>query len=257
MSPEKEPFYFSCIEPKYLVKNPIRDRKKYLKLFKNVTDEVAIGEASTGYLWDECSPRLIYESIPDAKIIVSLRDPIDRAFSHYTMRISGGEKLSFLEVVEKALKAPKEDYYNHIIVNGGFYSEEIKRYFDTFGRKSVKVVIFEDFVKEPIRFVKDILKFLNVNAEPPENIKVLHNVFTKPRGSIITSILKNRQIRDIGTEILPYSLQGVILKKIMSKKSEKPKISNKERDFIKQIYQNDVKKLEEVLGYPLPWSMKK
>ena len=77
MSPKKEPNYFSenTIPNDHPIK-PIRDKKKYLELFKGVKGEKIIGEASTSYLADPEAPKLIHEACPDAKILISLRDPV-------------------------------------------------------------------------------------------------------------------------------------------------------------------------------------
>ena len=76
MSPKKEPHYFSPSAQKQSKKfdDPTLEREKYLGLFRGVTDEIAIGEASPSYLWDPDSPKLIHDAIPDARIIIS-QDP--------------------------------------------------------------------------------------------------------------------------------------------------------------------------------------
>src|SRR3989304_10189805 len=88
MSPIKEPNYFSAqtVSIKHPV-NPIRDKKKYLKLFQKGIHNKYIGEASPSYLADSEASKLIHQVSPNAKIIISLRDPIDRVFSHYLMYI--------------------------------------------------------------------------------------------------------------------------------------------------------------------------
>ena len=77
MSPVKEPGFF--------IPNDFRNfsEKTYLELFENVKDEIAIGEATAGYLGNEKTPFLIKEKVPNAKIIITLRDPVNRIFSHY------------------------------------------------------------------------------------------------------------------------------------------------------------------------------
>ena len=97
MSPIKEPNYFSVktISQNGLL-NTIRDKKKYLALFKNVKDEKIFGEASSSYLADPEAPNLIHQVSPRAKILISLRDPAERIFSHYLMSRRLGKKKSNL-----------------------------------------------------------------------------------------------------------------------------------------------------------------
>ncbi|MCH6588336.1 MAG: sulfotransferase, partial [Proteobacteria bacterium] len=64
MSEEKEPHYFSSIETSSIHPRVIRDKKKYLALFKKANNAKAIGEASTSYLWDPESAKLIHNTVP-------------------------------------------------------------------------------------------------------------------------------------------------------------------------------------------------
>ena len=130
MCPVKEPNFFAVsINPKLKLTKPIRDKKKYLNLFKNVKNEIAIGDASPTYLWDPKAAKLIHEQIPHAKIIMILRDPISRAFSHYLMGLGiGNETLPFREAMENALKSDN-DYSNRIVM-AGFYSEQVKKIYE-------------------------------------------------------------------------------------------------------------------------------
>jgi len=250
----KEPHYFSSIGPKYFVAKPIRDTKKYLSLFEKATKQSAIGEASTSYLWDSTSHKLIHDTLSSAKIIIMLRDPVSRSFSHYLMRLGGGTQLSFLDTVNKALKAPIEDYYTHVIVNGSFYSEQIKRYLDMFGSNNVQIIIFEKYIKDPINSVKSVLNFLGVKSEPPDSVDLLHNIFTVPKDRFTANLLQNKLVRKASKKLVPPLWQESIIKKYMSKKSEKPQISKKEIEFMKEIFRDDVKQLQKILNYSLPWS---
>ena len=104
MCPVKEPSFFSDyggIQTKYVFskikkgfsEQPLyqkTDKKfqnlskdEYLLLFDEVEDEKIIGEATPHYLMDESSAEMIYELCPDAKILISLRDPIERIYSWY------------------------------------------------------------------------------------------------------------------------------------------------------------------------------
>ena len=99
MSSRKEPYFFVNDVLNRDSSNPIRNRREYLNLFKNARNEVAIGESSL-YLWYPESAELIHKEVPDARIIIILRNPIERAYSHYLMLMRGGEeKMSFHEAL--------------------------------------------------------------------------------------------------------------------------------------------------------------
>ena len=84
----KEPHYFSQIAvPENHYIPPVRDKKEYLKLYENVNSTI-LGDASVYYLSDPETPTLIHNVSPNARIIISLRDPIERVYSHHLMQIS-------------------------------------------------------------------------------------------------------------------------------------------------------------------------
>ena len=86
LSPIKEPYYFCriLVTDDHFLK-PLRDETKYFQLFDNVKNEKIVGEGTTHYLADPEAARLIHEISPSAKILISLRDPVEREFSHFLM----------------------------------------------------------------------------------------------------------------------------------------------------------------------------
>jgi len=160
MSPVKEPNYFSVstISDNHRV-NPIRQEQQYFKLFSKVKDEKIIGEASPNYLIDPQAPDLIHKVSPNAKILISLRDPIERLFSYYLMIVRLGDThKSFQDEVHEVLKLdhPEKSYLG---LRGGLYYEAVKRYYSTFGEKQVKIIIFEEFIKNPKKNCRRCIKF--------------------------------------------------------------------------------------------------
>ena len=83
LSKIKEPGYFRSFIPENIIPLPITSKEKYLELFSDVKKEVAVGEASTVYLNDPGTVKIIHDAIPDCKIIIMLRDPIERTYSSY------------------------------------------------------------------------------------------------------------------------------------------------------------------------------
>ena len=256
MSPVEEPNYFSVSVNKDLVfLGAIRDKKKYLELFKDVKDEIAIGEATPSYLWDPKTPKLIHDRIPKAKIIILLRDPIERAYSHFLKVVSTGyDSHPFLDSIKRSLYTPPD--YSGRVVEGGLYYEQVKRYLDIFGKDQVRIYISEEFFADTRKTVVDVLDFLGVDSEPPESLDKIYSSTREPRGKISAKIIKSGTMRKIGRKIIPRSTAPTIIS-IFGKKTKKSPMREEAKKLLKEIYKDDVKKLENLLGRSLPWDIAK
>jgi len=232
---------------------PIRNRKKYLELFRNVNDEKAIGDSSPSYLRDPETPQLIHKIIPNAQIIISLRNPVEQIFSNHLMNTSlGWDNFSLRERIQENLSRKKLQGYIDI-VPAAVYSESVKRYLDTFGSNQVKIIIFEEFVKDTIGKLKEVLKFLNVNSNVPEITEKTFNPYSKPRGRIAQSVITSGTVRKISNRIISPSLRVKVKENILLKKTKKPKLSKEDKKFLQQLFHDDIKKLEKIMCRALPW----
>ena len=231
------------------------DKEKYLALFENVEKQKAIGEASA-YMTIEDTDKTIHKIIPNAKIIMILRDPSARAFSHFLQGLRGGYRTgTFEDAFKQYLKNKDRDsnFYHHMI-KPGFYYQPVKNYLETFGEKQVKIILFEEYAKDTKKTVKSILRFLGIDSEPPENIDEVYNAYTEPIGDFGRSVVKNRIINKFSKKILSKSSRQSVLRTVLNKKGEKPKISEEDQKALDEIYRDDAKKLQGLLGIKLPWS---
>jgi hypothetical protein len=258
MPPIKELFYFAPNAVNGELWDVIRDKKEYLGYFKDAKEYTAIGEATPIYLWDPDAPKLIHQTIPHARIVVSLRDPVERAYSQYLMstRYTTG-KASFYEVLMRDYKNPEKVYgRNGLIVELGMYYEQVRRYFDIFGRDQVKVIVFEEFVQDPVKYVNEILTFLGINYKVTE-ISGHYNPDSVPRSplSVLPFVLfRWLRSKNIDFYKILHRVPAVYrVEKILFKTREKPKIDPKAIKFLREIYYDDVLKLQSLLGRSLPW----
>jgi len=255
LSPIKEPNYFSpSLDPNLLIMKPIKDKEKYLSLFKNVKEETVVGEASANYLWDPKAPQLISNVVPLAKIIIILRDPIERAFSHYLMHLSNGtETRSFRIVIKDAIKPTSNDYIRRI-VEAGFYSKQLQRYKKYFKADQMKILIFEEFIQDTEKHVKEVMEFLNVNEHIPKNIRIKYNQYSIPRGEISSNVLRSEMVKQLGQKILSQSMGTFLVKKVLNKKVDKPEMSEQDRRFLEGLYRSDSLELQKILNKGIPWN---
>ena len=248
MSPVKEPKYFSKFKTAGFRKKKRYSEEEYLDLFNGAKDEKFLGEATPGYLIDPDSPFLIHDTVPNAKILITLRDPVERLFSGYLMHLRlGNFKKSFREEVEDTKKSRPR------FLGQGLYYNNVKRYLNTFGSNHVKILIFEEWIKDPKNVVLEILQFLGINYNLEQLNEEARNTFSVSRGSAATSIMRSSKIIEFAHKFLSSSTRSNLKEKFLTNKSEKPKMEKEDRNFLIEYYKDDVKKLEDLLGRKLPW----
>lgn len=174
----------------YIKAGSICDLASYQALFEGVTDETAIGESSPMYLYCPHSAQRIHEYDPDIKLIAILRNPVDRAFSHYmqySIQVQGDE---YLPTFEKAIAAEPIDHSSiwyglRHYVRLGFYHAQLKRYFDRFDPSQIQVHLYEDFKQKPDQLFHDTFQFLGVNDGFSVDTSTAHNVGAAPKNQLI------------------------------------------------------------------------
>jgi len=255
MSPIKEPNYFSVkTMPHNDLLKTIRDKKKYLALFKNVKDEKILGEASSSYLADPDAANLIHQVSPKAKILISLRDPAERIFSHYLMsRRLGIIKSTFYSEIQVELnkKLDKKNY--KLFLYHGLYYENMKRYLDVFGRNNVSIIIFEEFIKNEKATIENILKFLNIKNDLKNFGPDVYNKYGVVRNPIAQKILQSKKIRRVSEKLISPPKRRMLKEKFILKEEEKPIMEENEKKLLINYYHDDVQKLKNLLGRKLPW----
>ena len=249
----KESHYFSRkILPENHSEKPIRNKGDYLKLFENAPDESIIVDASATHLSDPNAPKLIHEVNPEAKILISLRNPIERAFSAYLMHWSKGTiKKTFSDEISYELSHKIDLSKPNIRLDAGFYYEDVKRYLELFGEGNVKIIIFEEWIKVPKKTIEEILKFIKVNYNLNNFHADSYNRFSVPRGKFSENLLKSQKIINI-SKIIPLGPKRFLKNRIL-KTDSKPEMDYEARKTLFAYYQEDVIKLYSLLDYKIPW----
>ena len=258
MSSLKEPYYFARnLVLKNHVVDPIWDKKLYLDLFTPAKDEKILGESSVWYLSDPDAAKLIHQQVPDARILISLRDPVERTFSHYAMFLSRYKiTTSFHEQIESEINNTLDFDSPHIRLDAGLYSEDIKRYIEIFGKKQVKILIFEEWTLDPMNTVNEIIKFLEIDYSLSDSDLEAYNVYVEtklPRSSFAKKLMSSYKIGEISKRTIPKSSRTFIKEKFLKKKYEIPEMSDEDRDSLIKFFNDDVLKLQKLLNRKLPW----
>jgi sulfotransferase family protein len=152
----------------------------YRGYFPYAWDRRITGEASPFYLFHPQVPARVRQDVPGAKVIILLRDPIERAFSHYRMNVKDGtETLSF----EEALAAEElriggdvdqmeaddrytgRDYRHYSYIARGFYDEQLKRWLQYFPRDQMLLLKSEGLFANPAPIAQEVFTFLGVDPD--------------------------------------------------------------------------------------------
>lgn len=162
-------------------------------------------EASPYYLFHPSVPDRVAATLPHAKFIALLRDPVDRAYSHYLhSRAHGVEPLSFEEAIEaepRRLEMLWGRAYDErggrnplrcfSYVSRGLYAEQLERWLERFPRESLLVVRSEDMYQDPARTYAGVLDFLELDAFLPSTLK-RHNHWRDGASTQLTPSMRRR-----------------------------------------------------------------
>ena len=254
MSAVKEPHYFADFEVSPELDNflpVIRSRREYHDLFRNSDGYIAVGEASPSYLCDPRAAERIKSAIPTAKIIISLRNPVDRAYSHYLMEFNRGtETLPFEEALDFDLHRRESGWgksaqYTEL----GLYANQVRSFLNEFGRDQVLIILFEDLVHDTKGTMQQVARFLGIDpfAYPESAFAKVHNPFEVSRGRIARAVLRMRPIRVLAKKWIPRKLRTIVRNGLLFAARPKPQLSPDTRRMLADRFKKDLQLLEQLL----------
>ena len=237
MSANKEPRFFSLPEgqpPDFRGpgdveishRGSITDFAEYKALFDDAGDAVAIGESSVTYLWNQSAAKRIHKAVPHARIIIVLRNPVERAWSAYLHKLREDVEpcASFAEAIAEEVASRRSDWaplwhYREM----GFYHDHVKRYLELFGQEQVRIFLFEDLKSSPLLMIRSIFEFLEVDADFRPNIRTRHNITGVPRSRMLHKLLKNRgRLKSLVQSILPGGMARKLAARLRNRNLQKP-----------------------------------
>ena len=251
-----EPYYFARLDiPQNYEREIISDEKKYLNLFKNTKSCRAIGESSPVYLYCPHSALEIKNRFPNSKIIISLRNPIEIAYSEYfSLKFMGFDKnRSFNELLDSSKEQlDQNEFHIDSLLEAGFYSKHIKRFQKIFSKNQIKIIIFEEYIKNTIPTINSILSFLDIDKSIAFKTAP-KGAYKVPRNFASQKLMNNSTFRKTAKFIIPTVARQKIGERFLVKESSRPVLKQNERQRLKEIYQDDVENLAKLLGRSLPW----
>lgn len=250
MSSEKEPDYFSDKEifqqGLYYGTSRIDSLSKYNSLFSERENERFLGEASVSYLFYPDVSKRIKAYNPKSKIIIMLRNPIDRAFSHYLMDYRLG--LTSKSFEEEFKSQDSLNFQQYFLL--GNYCNQVKNYLEVFGPENVHIIWYSDFKQNSEKELQKVIKFIGLKSDFKVDFNTVHNSFSMPKNNIIRRIYSVVWFRKVLSFIFPDTLVDFI-KSILFNKGKKPKLLEESRKILLSYYKSDIEDLEQLLSVNL------
>ena len=220
----------------------------YLSHFSRAEDNKVTGEMSVDYMIMPRIAEQLYQRNPDLKIIFMLRSPVDRAYSGYWMwrRNNLSSDASLIErcaIEEKILQRSK-------------YSDPVKAFLNLFGKDQVKVKIYEEVFSSPHHHLKDLFKFLEVDAAylpPSMNMRIAPTrALTGMRGKmfykVLGPVINSPLILPVWRAVRAHTNSTAKAKSTGSRTERYPEMTSEEREYLEQQLGEDREKFFELIG---------
>ncbi len=263
----KELHYFSFPHLSRLVAGPGDDSilatssstlEGYRAYFADVGGEKAIGDISPSYFHyaDEVAPE-IRRALGAPKIIVMLRDPVQKAFSQYMHLVRDArEDLSFPQALHAERERIERGYSAMWrYAESSLFTRRTQRYMDEFGRDRVKVVLFDDLTRDPERTVEEIFAFLEVDPGVKVELDSTFNRSGAPRSRWVANLItRPNPITSAARKVLPLSLTGKVRDLLQrANTGAKHQLDAQSREELWKFFAADTAELEQLLGRAVPW----
>lgn len=254
----KEVYFFNDVDPHLLkVENPKYKRgiQWYKRQFPTCTLSMKRGEWTPTYMFTEKTAQRIKKHFPDTKILISLRNPVKRAFSQYIhdKRIGMIKDISFEQALEE----------NDTYIKKGYYYKHLKPYYKLFPKKNIKVIIFEEFKDNPEKHLRSIHKFIGLKDSnyKPRSLSTKINEGGTAKWPMINFLLIQteyflkshkldtilRVLEKTGVRKLAFNFSYYVNRKNYTPDNY-PRMKKETKDRLEKLYKADIRKLSKLLG---------
>ena len=228
---------------------PIRSLAEYEELFEDVGDAVAIGEASTMYLECPQAAARIREVLPGVRMICSLRQPVDRAYSDYLMYLRRrGRRFDPARDLSRTSEWARPDSRWMQI---GRYHEHLSRYFDLFPRDQIHVFLFDDLKKNPLGAVQDVYAFLGVDSRFVPDFDTPHAPGGVPRSMLLEGILTNQALKSAVEAWVPKRPANWVRRLRTRNMTQAPPLPAELREDLTRHFREEIAMTADLIGRSL------
>ena len=230
----------------------VADRGHYLKLFRFAAGKKCIGEISNSYMYSNEAASNIYREFPEMKIVMILRQPAERAYSHYMANVRDGRTTrSFRdEVLHDDAKPVHGWSISHLYYELGCYSGQVERFQRLFPAAQLKIFLFDDLKADNRKLGRELFEFLGLHTDVPIDFDEKHNEARMPKNPGLIKLVTQLGIKRKIFRALPKSWQKGV-KDSFFKEGKGPKMSTEDRAWMTARYTEDILQLEKRIGRDL------
>lgn len=231
--------------------------KQYVSYYASAKSQAVLGEISPSYLYYCEASDYIRSKLGSIKIIMLLRNPIDRSYSQYMLQVRQNlEPLSFYEALmaeEKRKSLGWSDIWRYSETS--LFVKGIEKYLDVFGEDNVLIILAEEFFSKPEAVMHRIFEFLGVEAEFRPDVSKKYNVSGVPRSRSLARFLnKPTPIRKILWEVFPPNIRRPFSRALQNANlGEKPEIESRSRTFLTSIFHDHNIEVERLMNRKTGW----
>ncbi len=226
--------------------------------FKQVTNELALGEACPSYLYLPKAAKTIKKYIPDSRLIVILRNPVERAYANFLHLVRDNREphndfMLALKDEANRIKNNWEWFWHYIQV--GYYGEQLQRYYEIFSPSQIKVCLYEDLQEKPVELIQDICRFVKIDDTFVPNMALRPNQSGVPKNKAIHSfVTKPNLLKNLLKPLLSERFRHNIKNQLKYQNLEKPPMSKKAKQYLINLYREDIIKCQDLINRDLsPW----
>lgn len=237
-----------------------RSLAEYESLFSGVDAERALGDVSHDYLYyhDESIRNIKRYLHDDVRILIVLRDPRERAYSHYMHHVKGGfsPDRTFEEALARESERMRSGWsWNWHYTAAGLYHDQVKAYLDNF--EHVRIHLYEDLVADAVGLMQDIYGFIGVDERFEPQIRI------RNRGVSLRSHGLNRFLRDESRAkelarraltlagVSKETIRGLKKRAMTINAGQKSPMKDETRRALTRLFADDITRLEALIGRDL------
>ncbi len=271
MPDNKEPGFFNWDGEEHRYSGPVdeelrvgavRDWQEYLELFKPGAGAKHCGEATPNYVYNPKVPARIHARIPDAKMVIILRNPAERVFSHFLHMQRMEDEVQDLHgaLTAEARRRRANWGPSYHYVEQGFYHRQLTQWFEVFPKEQIGIWLFDEFKVDALSVTQQIYRFLEVEDSFVPDTSVKHNAHYAPKNRAMQNlVMKKNPVKTLAKAIVPEQVRKQFSSYILSQnKAEKPRLCPQQRNQLIDLYQPDIEQLQDLIQRDLiGWMLKR